>query len=92
MMIYRVPPAWISKWRLKLLHTLLHFAALLMSAIGLKSVWDSKGLRSMNHGYSLHSWIGIAAVVLFFLQFVAGFAIFLLPPAPGYVRVRGCRQ
>ena len=86
-MIYRVPPSTVSKWRLKLLHTLLHLLALLLSGVGLKSVWDSKGLRSMNHAYSLHSWLGIASVLLFALQFIAGFAIFLLPPAPGYIRV-----
>ena len=86
-MIYRIPPRSISKWRLKLMHTLLHSVALLFSAVGLKSVWDSKSLRSMSHAYSLHSWIGIAAVALFFLQFLAGFTIFLLPPAPGYIRV-----
>ena len=87
-MIYRIPPSSVSKWRLKVLHTLLHFLALSLSLVGLKSVWDSKGLRSMNHAYSLHSWIGIAAVLLFGSQFIAGFALFLLPPAPGYIRVR----
>ncbi|KAI6068368.1 Cytochrome b ascorbate-dependent protein 3 isoform X2 [Aix galericulata] len=36
--------------------------------------------------YSLHSWLGLATVLLFSCQWLAGFSAFLLPYAPPWLR------
>lgn len=42
--------------------------ALLLSAVGLSAVFGFHNAENIAHVYSLHSWIGIAAVALFALQ------------------------
>lgn len=57
-----------SKMRWKLLHAALMLLALLLSAVGLGAVFAFHNAENIAHVYSLHSWIGIAAVALFALQ------------------------
>lgn len=42
--------------------------ALLLSAVGLGAVFGFHNAENIPHVYSLHSWIGIAAVALFAFQ------------------------
>jgi len=71
-----------AKSKLKLLHAAIMITALLLASVGLKSAFDSHNLALPNpipNLYSLHSWIGLAAVVCFALQWVFGLVSFLFP-------------
>lgn len=81
--VYRVPFTWgQSKLPWKLLHSGLMLLALILAAVGLCAVFGNHNKNHIPNLYSLHSWVGLGAVVLFALQWVAGFAGFLLPWTP----------
>lgn len=81
--VYRVPLTWgQNKLPWKLLHAALMLLALLLSVVGLCAVFDFHNKNNIPNMYSLHSWIGLGAVVLFALQWVSGFSGFLLPFSP----------
>jgi len=65
----------------KILHGSLLALSLIFASIGLKAVFDSHNLDTppKENLYSIHSWIGMTAVVFFGLQWVAGFVSFLFP-------------
>jgi len=58
------------KMRLKIAHSVLQALALIISAVGLKAVFDSHNLAPTPHAnlFTLHSWIGIVTVILFGIQ------------------------
>lgn len=64
----------------KLWHTILHLLVMPAAAIAVVAVFDSHGLKSpaIPDLYSLHSWMGLATLGLFGLQFVIGFFSFLV--------------
>ncbi|XP_059194078.1 lysosomal membrane ascorbate-dependent ferrireductase CYB561A3 isoform X2 [Centropristis striata] len=81
--VYRVPLTWgQNKLPWKLLHAALMLLALVLSIVGLCAVFDFHNAKNIPNVYSLHSWIGIAAVTLFAMQWVVGMAGFLLPWTP----------
>jgi cytochrome b-561 len=69
------------KKKLKLLHAVMMMTALLLASIGLKAVFDSHNLAEppIDNLYTLHSWIGLSAVICFALQWLFGFVSFLFP-------------
>ncbi|CAF0764618.1 unnamed protein product [Didymodactylos carnosus] len=76
----------VKKIQVKLLHASLLALSLIFASIGLKAVFDShnlveKGVHLIlfSYHFSLHSWVGLAAVVLFGMQWVCGFVSFLFP-------------
>lgn len=86
--LYRIPATWSqnkSTW--KLLHASFMLLAFVLSVIGLCAVFDFHNARKIPNLYSIHSWIGIAAVALFAVQWVAGLTGFLLPCSPISLRV-----
>jgi cytochrome b-561 len=80
MLLYRVFRN-VEKIYVKLAHALVQVLALLFAAIALKAVFDSHNLASppIPNLYSLHSWFGITAIILFISQWVLGFVSFLYP-------------
>lgn len=79
-MVYRAFPNH-SKRSLKLTHAIIHGVAFLLTIIALQAVFDSHNLPKdkIPNLYSLHSWIGLSAVILFACQLVAGLVTFLYP-------------
>ncbi|KAM9360586.1 lysosomal membrane ascorbate-dependent ferrireductase CYB561A3 isoform 2-T2 [Symphorus nematophorus] len=85
--VYRIPLTWgQNKLPWKLLHGTLMLLALVLSIVGLCAVFDYHNAKHIPNLYSLHSWIGIVATALFAIQWVMGFAGFLLPCSPTSLR------
>ncbi|XP_014804389.1 PREDICTED: cytochrome b ascorbate-dependent protein 3 isoform X1 [Calidris pugnax] len=86
-LVYRLPPAWRGpKLPWKVLHGTLALAAFLLAVLGLVAVFRFHNDNGTPNMYSLHSWVGLATVLLFSCQWVAGFGAFLLPWAPAWLR------
>ncbi|GLG93619.1 Cytochrome b561 [Gryllus bimaculatus] len=79
-MVYRAFPNH-SKRSLKLTHAIIHAVAFLLAIIALQAVFDSHNLAptKIPNLYSLHSWIGLSAIILFACQLLAGLVTFLYP-------------
>eukprot|EP00092_Neocalanus_flemingeri_P023023 GFUD01024957.1.p1 GENE.GFUD01024957.1~~GFUD01024957.1.p1 ORF type:complete len:238 (-),score=46.38 GFUD01024957.1:260-973(-) len=82
-LIYRViPPKNEShKLGLKIGHAVLMMVAFIVMVIGLQAAFDSHNLSDppKPNLYTLHSWVGIIAAMLFGAQWVLGFSAFLFP-------------
>ncbi|KYO46533.1 transmembrane ascorbate-dependent reductase CYB561 [Alligator mississippiensis] len=70
-----------SKRSTKILHGLLHVLALVIALVGLIAVFDYHRKNNFADMYSLHSWCGISAFSLYFIQWLMGFSFFLFPGA-----------
>ncbi|XP_026480612.1 cytochrome b561-like [Ctenocephalides felis] len=85
MLIYRSYRS-CCKRTLKIAHSAIHGLIFLLTIIALIAVFDSHNLH-MKDGqsdpipnmYSLHSWIGLTAVILFACQLLSGFVTYLYP-------------
>ncbi|XP_039217726.1 cytochrome b reductase 1 isoform X1 [Crotalus tigris] len=85
--VYRLPWTWkCSKFLMKLIHAGLHTVALTLAIISLVAVFDFHNAKKIPNMYSLHSWIGLTAVILYALQLVLGLLVFLLPIASTSLR------
>ncbi|XP_032085702.1 cytochrome b reductase 1 [Thamnophis elegans] len=85
--VYRLPWTWkCSKFLMKLIHAGLHTVALILAIISLVAVFDFHNFKKIPNMYSLHSWIGLTAVILYALQLVLGYVVYLLPFAPTSLR------
>ncbi|XP_070587847.1 plasma membrane ascorbate-dependent reductase CYBRD1 isoform X2 [Erythrolamprus reginae] len=85
--VYRLPWTWkCSKFLMKLIHAGLHTVTLTLAIISLVAVFDFHNAQKIPNMYSLHSWIGLTAVILYALQLVLGIVVFLLPFAPTSLR------
>ncbi|NWR81372.1 CYAC3 protein, partial [Centropus unirufus] len=86
-LVYRLPPAWSgAKLPWKLLHGALALLAFILAVLGLEAVFRFHKAQGIPDMYSLHSWVGLATILLFSCQWVAGFSAFLLPCAPAWLR------
>ena len=77
-----------KKIYVKIIHAVLLALSLIFSSIGLKAVFDShnKATPPMENLKSIHSWIGLTAVVLFGCQWLCGFIAFLFPQLSEAIR------
>uniref|UniRef100_A0A1A8EAD8 Transmembrane ascorbate-dependent reductase CYB561 n=2 Tax=Nothobranchius TaxID=28779 RepID=A0A1A8EAD8_NOTKA len=75
-----------AKRNVKLLHGIIHLLALIISIVGVVAVFDFHRANQIPDVYSLHSWLGLATLVLFCLQWVMGLMFFLFPVASSWVR------
>lgn len=53
---------------MKLVHAGLHLLAFILVAIALVAVFDFHNAAKIPNMYSLHSWLGLTAVILYCLQ------------------------
>ncbi|NXG20962.1 CYBR1 reductase, partial [Grallaria varia] len=85
--VYRLPWTWkCSKLLMKFIHAGLNTIAMILAIVSMVAVFDYHNAKNIPNMYSLHSWIGLAAVIFYSLQLFLGFAVFLLPFAPVYLR------
>ncbi|XP_076858879.1 plasma membrane ascorbate-dependent reductase CYBRD1 isoform X1 [Brachyhypopomus gauderio] len=85
--VYRLPWTWkCSKLMMKMIHAGLNTLALVLAAVSLVAVFDFHNAADLPNMYSLHSWVGLAAVILYSLQIVLGVGVYLLPISPAYLR------
>ncbi|KAK7939324.1 hypothetical protein WMY93_002650 [Mugilogobius chulae] len=75
-----------SKRSAKLLHGIIHLLALIISIVGIVAVFDFHRASKIPDMYSLHSWCGLATILLFCIQWVLGLMFFLFPVASAWIR------
>lgn len=63
----------------KLVHLTLQFLAFCLSLIGFWAALKFHNDKGINNFYSLHSWLGLACLLLFGIQWAAGFVTFWYP-------------
>ncbi|XP_044506939.1 transmembrane ascorbate ferrireductase 2-like [Mangifera indica] len=63
----------------KLVHLALQFIAFLLSLIGVWAALKFHNDKGIDNFYSLHSWLGLACLFLFGIQWGAGFVTFWYP-------------
>ncbi|XP_050381033.1 transmembrane ascorbate ferrireductase 2 [Argentina anserina] len=63
----------------KLVHLTLQFIAFCFSIIGVWAAWKFHVDKGIDNFYSLHSWLGLACVFLFTIQWAAGFVTYWYP-------------
>jgi len=84
-LIYRVlPPVDQSmKKLLKIIHAITMGVVFILMVVALKAAFDSHNLKvpPIPNMYTLHSWVGLTAAILFSLQWVSGLTVFLFPVA-----------
>merc|ERR1712154_533864 len=89
-LIYRViPPRNEShKLKLKLGHAGTMLLAFILMVIGLQAAFDSHNFANppKPNLYTLHSWVGLLAAILFGCQWTLGFLAFLFPKFSGDIR------
>ncbi|KAL1268353.1 hypothetical protein QQF64_033716 [Cirrhinus molitorella] len=85
--VYRLPWTWrCSKQMMKLIHAGLHVLAFILAVVSVVAVFDFHNANRIPNMYSLHSWIGLAAVIFYPAQIVIGIAVYLIPATPVYMR------
>ncbi|XP_078117993.1 plasma membrane ascorbate-dependent reductase CYBRD1 [Sander vitreus] len=81
--VYRLPWTWqCSKLMMKFIHAGLHLLAFILAVIAMVAVFDFHNAAKIPNMYSLHSWLGLTALILFCLQLVLGVGIYLIPVTP----------
>lgn len=68
-----------KKLNVKIAHAAFHTGSVIFISLGLAVEFISHYYSGENDLYSLHSWIGLATVIIFFSQFVFGLLCYLTP-------------
>ncbi|XP_051998862.1 transmembrane ascorbate-dependent reductase CYB561-like isoform X1 [Xyrauchen texanus] len=67
--VYRLPWTWkCSKQMMKFIHAGLNILAFILAVISVVAVFDFHNAKNIPNMYSLHSWVGLAVVILYPLQ------------------------
>eukprot|EP01018_Ginkgo_biloba_P007837 Gb_30840 [translate_table: standard] len=77
MLVYKTVPG--SKSYKKAVHLLLQALALILGLIGIWAAYKFHIDKGIDNFYSLHSWLGIACILLFGIQWVVAFVTFWYP-------------
>ncbi|XP_048538943.1 transmembrane ascorbate ferrireductase 2 [Triticum urartu] len=77
LLAYKTVPG--TKKLKKLVHITLQFLAMFLSLVGLWAVWKFHDEKEIDHLYTLHSWLGLSCIIIFSLQWAAGFLTFWYP-------------
>ncbi|KAG4191131.1 hypothetical protein ERO13_A07G072700v2 [Gossypium hirsutum] len=77
MLAYKTVPG--TKSFKKLVHLTVQCLAFILSTIGVWAALKFHNDKGIENFYSLHSWLGIACLFLFGIQWAAGFATFWYP-------------
>ncbi|KAK6279729.1 hypothetical protein POUND7_019996 [Theobroma cacao] len=77
MLAYKTVPG--TKSFKKLVHLTVQCVAFILSIIGLWAALKFHNDKGIDNFYSLHSWLGLACLFLFGIQWAAGFATFWYP-------------
>ncbi|XP_063145254.1 lysosomal membrane ascorbate-dependent ferrireductase CYB561A3 isoform X2 [Candoia aspera] len=86
-LVYRLPFSQTGpKFPWKVLHATLTLVAFVLVVLGLEAVFEFHSVQKIPNMYSLHSWLGLSAVLLFSCQWLMGFASFLMPWTPIWFR------
>ncbi|XP_035532523.1 cytochrome b reductase 1 [Morone saxatilis] len=81
--VYRLPWTWkCSKLIMKFIHAGLNLLAFILAVISMVAVFDFHNAAKIPNMYSLHSWLGLIAVILYCLQLVLGVVLYLIPITP----------
>lgn len=78
---YRSLPARVGREGRKKAHLALHAVGLAVGILGVYAVFKFHVESGIPNLYTLHSWIGIATVSLYAIQWLAGFLAFFFPGA-----------
>lgn len=89
-LVYRVFPSKNDnqKFVIKLVHAACMLLVFVITVVGLQAAFDSHNLKTdpetylpapIPNLYTLHSWVGLTAVILFAMQWLLGFSAFLYP-------------
>jgi len=70
-----------KKNSLKILHGAFHIGAIILTIIGLIPAMDlhNYGAAPRAHLYTLHSWVGVIAIILYIIQWILGLVTYLKP-------------
>lgn len=81
--IFRLPWTWrCNKLVMKWIHASLHLFALVLAVVATLAAFDFHNTAKIPNMYSLHSWLGMAAIILYCLQIVFGVVLYLIPITP----------
>lgn len=69
--VFRLPWTWqCSKQLMKFIHAGLHMLAFVLTVISMVAVFDFHNTAKIPNMYSLHSWVGLTALILYTLQVI----------------------
>ncbi|XP_077392325.1 plasma membrane ascorbate-dependent reductase CYBRD1 [Festucalex cinctus] len=81
--VYRLPWSWKrSKLTMKIIHASVNLVAFIFAVVATVAVFDFHHVAKIPDMYSLHSWVGLAALILYCLQLVLGVGLYLMPFTP----------
>ncbi|GAV81262.1 Cytochrom_B561 domain-containing protein [Cephalotus follicularis] len=70
----------------KLIHLGLHGIAIILGIVGIYAAFKYHNESSIVNLYSLHSWLGIAIISLYGIQWIYGFLVFFYPGGSTTIR------